>query len=67
MMLHDFDLAESVVAPELPWSLEKAQQANAAINTLVLGLWTAWLAVDTARVWLGRRAPQPSSPAVSEV
>jgi hypothetical protein len=66
MLLHDFDLAESGVGAMLPWTAQQAQQLNAAINTLVLGGWTAWLVVETARAWLGRRAPQPPAPVVSE-
>ncbi len=50
MLLHDFDLAETVVAPLLPWALEDAQWANAGANVLVLAGWTAWLAAQTFRV-----------------
>jgi hypothetical protein len=54
MLLHDFDLAEPVIAPLLPWSLEQAQWANSLVNTLALAGWTAWLAADTVRLWRGR-------------
>jgi hypothetical protein len=60
MLLHDFDLAEQVVAPLLPWSLERAQLANSLVNTLALAGWTAWLAADTLQVWRGR--PRPAVP-----
>jgi hypothetical protein len=66
MLLHDFDLAESGLEAALPWTAQQAQQLNAAINTLVLGGWTAWLVVETARAWFGRRAPQPPAPVASE-
>jgi hypothetical protein len=66
MLLHDFDLAEQVVAPLLPWSLEEAQWLNSLVNTLVLAGWTAWLAGDTLRVWRGKSRPATPAVAVSE-
>ena len=66
MLLHDFDLAEPVVAPLLPWTLEQAQWANSLVNTLALVGWTAWLAADTLRVWRGGIRPSVSLGAPSE-
>jgi len=64
MLLHDFDLAEPVVAPLLPISLEDAQWLNSLVNTLVLSGWTAWLVADTLRVWRGRpRSVATAAPA----
>ncbi len=67
MLLHDFDLAETVVAPLLPWTLREAQWANAAVNTLVFAVWTAWLTADTWRAWSWRRPPasKPRRPAAA--
>jgi hypothetical protein len=66
MLLHDFDLAEQVVAPLLPWSLEQAQWANSLVNTLALAGWTAWLAADTARAWRGQSRPAAPAAATAE-
>jgi hypothetical protein len=66
MLLHDFDLAEPVVAPLLPGPLEEAQRLNALANVAVFAIWTAWLATDTVRAWLPLRSPQPSARAWSE-
>jgi len=63
MLLHDFDLAEPVVAPLLPWSLEQARWANSLVNTLALAGWTAWLAADTLQVWRDRPRPAPAAAA----
>jgi hypothetical protein len=63
MLLHDFDLAEDVVAPLLPWPLEQAQWANSLMNVLALAAWTAWLLADTLRVW--RAGPSLPDPAAS--
>src|SRR5206468_7914726 len=52
MLLHDFDLADAIVAPLLPWPLEDAQRANALINSGVFAVWTAWMVAATARAWL---------------
>lgn len=67
MLLHDFDLAETVVAPLLPWTLREAHWANAAVNTLVFAVWTAWLTADTWRAWSWRRPPagKPRRPAAT--
>src|SRR5207253_4642937 len=40
MLLHDFDLAESAIAPMLPWPLEAAQRFDALVNTAALAIWT---------------------------
>jgi hypothetical protein len=66
MLLHDFDLAEPVVAPLLPWPLAQAQWANSLVNTLALAGWTVWLAADTLHVWRGRPRPAVAVAAVSE-
>jgi hypothetical protein len=66
MLLHDFDLAEPVIAPLLPWTLEQAQWANSLVNTLALVGWTAWLAADTLRVWRGGLRRTTPVAAVSE-
>jgi hypothetical protein len=66
MLLHDFDLAEAVVAPALPWLLDDAQRANALVNVAVLILWTAWMASATARAWLAPAARQSTARAASE-
>src|SRR5579884_7766 len=66
MLLHDFDLAEPVVAPLLPGPLEEAQRLNALGNVAVFAIWTACLATDTVRAWLPLRPPQPSAQAWSE-
>ncbi len=67
MLLHDFDLAEQVVAPLLPWSLEDAQRANGLIDVAVFAAWTAWLLAATARAWLAPPAPRAAARATSEV
>jgi len=66
MLLHDFDLAEPYLAPLLPWPLASVQWANALVNTVVFGLWTVWLLVDTVRAWLGPRPQTASLAAATE-
>jgi hypothetical protein len=66
MVLHDFDIAEQIVAPALPWPLPDAQRFGALVNTLVLGVWTAWMAADTLRSWTRRGARPESARAPSE-
>jgi hypothetical protein len=55
MVLHDFDIADQLIAPLLPWALANLHWLNALINTLVFVGWSAWLVADTARAWLGPR------------
>jgi len=66
MLLHDFDLAEQVVAPLLPWPLEDVQRANGLIDVAVFVAWTAWLLAATARAWLAPPAPRSATRAASE-
>ena len=66
MLLHDFDLAEAVVAPALPWLLEDAQRANALVNVAVFTRWTVWMVAATARAWLVPVAARPAAHAATE-
>jgi hypothetical protein len=66
MLLHDFDIAEQIVGPALPWPLPDAQRFGALVNTVVLALWTAWMAADTLRSWTRPGARTEAARAASE-